>query len=359
MNRIAVTGIGVVSAAAVGRSEYARVVAIGPPPEPHRRIAGFALENHLSDARPFRRVARATGFTVAAAAMALSDAGLAPGASGGERTVLIVGVTHGALEYSAHFHHGLLVEGPAGASPLHFSESVLNAPAGNAAIAFGIRGSVHTLIGEETVGTEAIALAAILLRTGQADRCLVAGTEERSELVDAAYRRMHRAATGRGGAWEILPVPGEGAAALVLELCGTAARRGAKRHALLSGWASESVRGDSMEETTVAVVEAAFRRGGVVPGDTGHFLPPTGGHRAAAERGAARALASAVVPPVRIDIRRIIGNPVGAANLFQAAASAASLSAGNARGRGLVVSTGMEGTVAALVLSGADREETG
>lgn len=355
MDRIAVTGIGIVSGVATGRSEFARAVAERYPLEPVRRISGFALEDHLPGARTFRRVARATQFALAASAMALSDAGIPPGASGGERAGLIVGVTHGALEYSTLFHGGLLMEGPAGASPLYFSESVLNAPAGNAAIAFGIRGPVHTLIGEETVGTDAIDLAAVLLRSGHADWCLVVGTEEWSGLVDAVYRRMHRAAMGREGAWESRPVAGEGAAALVLELGGTAARRGARIHALLSGWAMGTGRGVSMEETTVAAIETAFRRSGVHPGDTGHLLPPTGGHRAAVDRAAARALASASPPPECIDIRRLLGNPVGAANLLQTAALAAALSAGSARERGLVLSAGMEGTVSALVLSGAVR----
>lgn len=358
MDRIAVTGIGIVSAVASGRSDYARAVAEKDPPEPVRRIEGFALENHLPGARAFRRVARATRFTLAAAAMALSDAGMQSDPAGGERAGLIVGMTHGALEYTTLFHRGLLTEGPVGASPLYFSESVLNAPAGNAAIAFGIRGSVHTLIGEEPVGTEAIALAAVLLRSGQADYCLVAGTEERSDLVDAAYRRMHRAARGREGAWESRPLTGEGAAALVLELRGTAARRGAKIHALLSGWAIGTGRGGSMEEAAVAVIETAFRRSGALPGRTGHLLPPTGGRRAAVERAVARALASAAVPPERIDLRGLLGNPVGAVNILQAAASAAALSAGSARGHGLVLSAGMEGTIAALVLSGAGPEES-
>lgn len=356
MDRLAVTGIGVVSAVAFGRTDYETAVRNAGHNGPARTVDGFALEDHLPGAHAFRRTARATRFTLAAVAMALSDAGIRSDPAGGEEAGLIVGVTHGALEYSARFHRGLLTEGPIGASPLHFSESVLNAPAGNAAIAFGIRGPVHTLIGEETVGTESVALASLLLRTGSLSWCLVAGAEERSDLVDAAYRRMHRAMGGHPGAWESRPTTGEGGVALVLEREGAAARRGANVHAHVSGWATGADRGGTMEKETMAVIEQAFRRSGARPG-AGHYLPPTVGRRAAVDRAVARVLGPGGIPPHRIDIRGLLGNPVGAANLFQVAASAAALSAGSARGPGLVLSAGIEGTVAALVLSVPGREE--
>ena len=123
-------------------------------------------------------------------ALAVSDAGFRAADFGGERVGLVVGITHGAVTYGVEFHRTLLLEGALAASPLHFSESVPNAPAGNGAIAFQIRGPVHTLIGDEPVGTQAVDLASSLLYDGCVDRCLVAGTEEWNEVVAHAYAQM-------------------------------------------------------------------------------------------------------------------------------------------------------------------------
>jgi hypothetical protein len=74
-------------------------------------------------------------------------------------------------------------------------------------------------------------------------------------------------------------------------------------------------------------------------------LLPLGHHRAAA-RAAAGAAAC-------LDLAPHVGNPAGAANLLQAATSAALLSAGRVRGPGLVVSAGITGSLAALALAAA------
>jgi hypothetical protein len=52
-----------------------------------------------------------------------------------------------------------------------------------------------------------------------------------------------------------------------------------------------------------------------------------------------------------VDLAPAIGNPVGASLLFQVAASAWLIAAGKAAGPGLVVSTGISGTLSAVVLS--------
>ncbi len=193
MDRIAISGIGIVSPRAFGRAAFLRTLSPDPGKDPALRVPEFALEQYLENARSFRRVADATKFALASMALAIGDAGFRPADFGGERAGLVVGISHGAVTYAVEFHRTLLLEGPLPASPLHFSESVPNAPAGNGAIAFRIRGPVHTLIGEEPVGTQAVDLAASLLYDGFVDRCLVAGTEEWNEVVAHAYAQMDHA----------------------------------------------------------------------------------------------------------------------------------------------------------------------
>jgi hypothetical protein len=59
--------------------------------------------------------------------------------------------------------------------------------------------------------------------------------------------------------------------------------------------------------------------------------------------------------PIWVDLTPAVGNPAGAANLLQLATSASLIAAGTLRGPGLVVSTGITGTLSAVVLSQADR----
>jgi 3-oxoacyl-[acyl-carrier-protein] synthase II len=353
MDRIGISGIGVVCPGAFGRDEWVRAFAAGQAKGPAYRVPDFALEAYLADARSFRRVAGATKFALAAMALAVTDAGFTAGTFGGERAGLIVGITHGAVTYSVQFHRTLLLEGPLVASPLYFSESVPNAPAGNGAIAFQVRGAVHTLIGEEPVGTQVIDCASSLLRSGGVDRCLVVGTEEWNEIVANAYAQIDRAARRRPGSGDAPPL-GEGAAALVLELESTAARRGATPHAVISGWSLGRRLAERMEDVTAEIVREAFRTSSHCLAGADHLLPPTGRFRSAAMRGVDLARGEGAAPPNWLDLLPLIGNPAGATNLLQVATSAALISAGKVGGPGLALATGIEGTASALVVSRAD-----
>jgi len=352
MDPLAVSGIGIVCPRAFGREEWVRAFTTGHPEERVYRVPDFALEAFLPNARSFRRVAGATKFGLAAMALAVTDAGFSPGAFGGERAGLIVGITHGAVNYSVQFHRTLLLEGALGASPLHFSESVPNAPAGNGAIAFQIHGPVHTLIGEEPVGAQAIDCAADLLRRGLVDRCLVVGTEEWNEVVAHAYAQIDRAARRRAGSDDAPPL-GEGAAALVLELESTAACRGTTPCAVISGWSLGRCFAGRMEEGTAGIVRRAFSEA-LHLAEADHVLPPTGRFRRAAMRGVVSARGEGANPPNWLDLLPFVGNPAGSTNLLQVASSASLISTGTVAGPGLALTTGVEGTVSAVVVSRAD-----
>ncbi len=353
MDGIAISGIGIVCPGALGREEWLRAFSVGQAREDVHRVPDFALEAYLANARSFRRVAGATKFALAAMALAITDAGFSAGAFGGERAGLIVGITHGAVTYSVQFHRTLILEGPLAASPLYFSESVPNAPAGNGAIAFQIHGPVHTLIGEEPVGTHAIDLAAGLLRGGLVDRCLVAGTEEWNAVVAHAYAQIDRVARRKLGSGDAPPL-GEGAAALVLELESTAASRGAIPHAVISGWSLGRRLARRMEDVTSGIVPEAFRTTSHCVAEADHVLPPTGRFRSAAMRGIVLARGEGADPPNWLDLLPFIGNPAGATNLLQVATSAVLISAGKVGGPGLALTTGIEGTVSVVVVSRGD-----
>jgi 3-oxoacyl-[acyl-carrier-protein] synthase II len=355
MRPVAVSGVGVVCPGTVGRRALEGALGSAGGAGRPQPLGDLDLEGFLHNARLFRRGAAATRSALAAAALALEDADIGARGFGGERAGLVVGVTHGAINYSTQFHGGLLGQGPAGASPLFFAESVLNAPAGNGAIAFGIHGPVHTLVGDETVGTQAIDLAAFLLALETVERCLVIGTEEWSDIVRDAYGRAGRLNRESGDG---APEPPSGAAAaLVLELPEAAARRGAVPRAVLSGWTLCRGGDGGMERGIADAVREGFRRSGLSCAAADHVVLPTGPYRAAARRGAVLARGPDAPGLREVDLRPLAGHPVGAANLLQIAASATLLSAGRVRGPGLVVAAGLERTVSAAVLTAPGEAE--
>lgn len=350
-NPLVVSGIGVVGPDGFGRHAVVRAYPGSPAASSVLRVPEFSLEDRLAGGRAFRRVSGATKFALAAMALAVDDARFSPETFGGESAGLIVTITHGGAPYSVRFHREMLLDGALRASPLHFSESVPNAPAGNGAIAFQVRGAVHTLIGEEPVGTQAVALAAELLQTGVVERCLVVGTEEWSEVVTHAYAQIDRARRGPSRGADVPPF-GEGAAALVLERTASAAARGVAPHAIIAGWRLDRCPADRVAHGTRDVVGEAFAPTGLGAARADHILPPTGRYRDAAIQGCLAARGERDAAPIWVDLVPAVGNPVGAAALFQIAASAWLIAARSAGGPGLVVSTGISGTVAAVVLCG-------
>ena len=60
MDRVAISGIGIVSPGAFGREAFLRTLSPDCRTDPTFRVPEFALEQYLEHARSFRRVANAT-----------------------------------------------------------------------------------------------------------------------------------------------------------------------------------------------------------------------------------------------------------------------------------------------------------
>ncbi|HEX9191612.1 MAG TPA: hypothetical protein VF847_05910, partial [Candidatus Deferrimicrobiaceae bacterium] len=88
-----ITGIGCVSPARIGGRDAAVALPKELPGDTGFRVPEFSLEDSLENARPFRRVANATKYALAAVAMALRDAGLTAGREDRLMNGVVVGVT--------------------------------------------------------------------------------------------------------------------------------------------------------------------------------------------------------------------------------------------------------------------------
>jgi len=209
-------------------------------------------------AMKLRRMDNCSRYSVAAAQLALADAGLlVPGEKGPEPAEdltscgILFGTGTAGSTSVAEYLQGLLVEGAEGQFPMLFPNTVPNAPAGQVAIRFGIRGPNATVSQRECSGLQALALAADFIRLGRCETVLVEGVDEYSNELLTFYDRMGFLSPGRAGGEESCRpfsarrngwMVGEGAYAVVLESAGHAGRRGARPlgRVLGAGWSGSS-----------------------------------------------------------------------------------------------------------------------
>ncbi len=216
-----------------------------PSPLPDVGRAGFVRGFRPREAirHPLlRRMDWCSRMLVAAAREAATDAG--PGALAAERTdraALVVGSELANQRETSRYLARVLRDGLAAGSPLLFPNLVLNAPAGYAAIELGITGPNLAVSEHEASGEAAIAAAVDLIASQACDVAVAGGVDEMSDVyLDAlAERRVlePRAAGERRRSRRGWLVPGEGAAALVLEPRSRARERGARVYAeVVAAW---------------------------------------------------------------------------------------------------------------------------
>ena len=226
-----------------------------------RRITGFdtsAYKSHLGgeiqDFNPrdflkpmqYRKMSKASRFAVAASIQALKDASLAVTEDNSEQIGIIAGTGYASTSYTDDFFVSLLQEGPSGAEPFFFPETVPNAPASQISIFHSIRGPLSTVSHNNVSGELAIIYACDLLQSGAAGAVIVCGVDELNPIIFHAYASLG-VLSPRCGSEEMLRpfdrernglILGEGAAAIVLERVDHAKARGAHAYGKICGYAS-------------------------------------------------------------------------------------------------------------------------
>lgn len=241
---------------------------------------GFAIErfepkSYLGE-RNLRPLDRAGCLLACAAQLALADSGWSAKRLREEEVGLVAGTMFSTAHTIGEFDRFALREGPCYASPMTFANTVLNAPAGQTAIVHGLRGINSTIATGATSGLHALGHALDLIRAGRMRAVLAGGVEELSLESSCGFRRAGRLCE-RGR-----PLPfdsrstgfllGEGAAVLMLEDADTAAARGARVLAYLTGFGSrfDPFQGRVDERATAAAMGAmslALRDAGADPAD--------------------------------------------------------------------------------------------
>ncbi|MES2249754.1 MAG: beta-ketoacyl-[acyl-carrier-protein] synthase family protein [Pseudomonadota bacterium] len=289
-HEVAVTGLGVMAphgdapdalfdALLQGRSALAPVFPELPKPAAAATVA-------FDETRWFTKlqlagVDRVSQLAVAAADLALRDAGLAMSYAGidAERVGVYAGCGMGgaaALE-AAYRGNGRV-------SPLTIPAFMPNAPAAHVAMRNGVLGPVLTYSVACASSSVAIAEAAKAVQRGEVDIAIAGGSEALIVPgVVLAWQAMQTLAGFQPGeaAGAVRPFAtdrsgfalGEGSAFLILESAERARARGARRYATLAGWGLSS---DATHLTKpdapgqARALRAALRQAGLQPRDVGY-----------------------------------------------------------------------------------------
>lgn len=196
-----------------------------------------------------RRLDRLSVWCLVAAGLAIQDASLNLETQDLSRIAVVLGTGFGCIELTEGFFQSIATNGYAKSDPIIFPEGLTNAPASHVARIFGLRGPNITLSHKGVSGEGALMQAASLLRTGQADVVIVLAGDtltrtiyewfEAAGALSQACFSTENAPTPFTNGDGI--VPGEGAAAVVMESTLRAAKRGARPYAAFrSGYATSN-----------------------------------------------------------------------------------------------------------------------
>jgi 3-oxoacyl-[acyl-carrier-protein] synthase II len=237
--RVAVTGLGAITCCGIGTEALWRVLLEAGDGGDHR-VHDFDPAQWFGP-KEARRLDRFAQFSVAAADMAVTDAGeLAadPDRSGVNFATGVGGFETLADQVIVHYE-----KGPNRVSPFLVPMLMANAGPANISMRFGWHGPSENVVTACAAGTHSVAAAARLVATGRCDVAIGGGAEAAMQPVAlAAFQNMTAlSSSGISRPFDVRRdgfVMTEGAAALVLEEWDRAVARGARIYAEIAGAAS-------------------------------------------------------------------------------------------------------------------------
>ena len=343
--RVVVTGAGVVSAIGSGREAFWEALVAGTNGARRLELDGFGAltaclapddegAEELVGRREVRRMDRAARLAVVAAAQALADAG-AP-ALDPLRTGAVIANVHGGAETLHRASVALLRDGPERVSPFTVPLGLTNAPVAAVMRVNGFRGPSSTVATACAAATDALGLAAALIREGRADVVLAGGAEAPVvPPVVAGYRRLGALSTSsRPPEQASRPfdrardgfVIAEGAGVLLLEERERALARGAHVLAELGGYGSSSDAGhitdpDETGQSPAVAIRLALDEAGIDPARVGH-VNAHATSTPAGDLAEARAIAAAGLGHAAVSATKSLhGHALGAAGGIEAVAA--------------------------------------
>lgn len=222
----------------------------------------FEPERYLGR-RGFKYLTPATRYVLAAAGLALDDAGVGAGAYEPADAGVVVGTNFGVSSVLERMDRVVIGEGAGALSPMDAPNFSVNIAASHVSMKHAFRAFNVSLTNAVVAGIEALVLAAHFVRRGRARMTLAGATEDRVPEDGAA-------ALGA-------PAGGAGACALLVEDARAASERGARAYASVAGGASRFVPPGAGERTVRRVVDDALAAAGEgAAGRVALCAPPDG-----------------------------------------------------------------------------------
>ncbi len=245
--RVVITGIGVVSPIGIGRDQFWRGLKEGksgitPVTLFDTSTTRSKLAGEIIDFRPkeilgpkgLRNLDRTTLLALSAAKLALDDANFQINSSNQNRVGLVLGSTMGSVWSINEFDKEGFKNGSHAVNPAFFPNTVMNSPASQISIKFGIKGFNATISTGFTSSLEALEYARKFILLSRTDFVLAGGVEELCEQTYKGCNKVGFLSGSKNGKDELCApfdkrrngaVLGEGACIFLLESFQNAKKR--------------------------------------------------------------------------------------------------------------------------------------
>jgi 3-oxoacyl-[acyl-carrier-protein] synthase II len=257
--RVVVTGLGLVCPVGIGVEESWQALVAGKsgiapithydastyPTRIAGEVKGFEPDKFM-ERKEARRNDRFIQFALAAADMAVKDAGIDFAKEDPERVGVIVGSGMGGLATIEDTHKTLMERGVRKVSPFFIPAIIINLAPGQIALRWGLKGPNFSPVSACATGNHSLGDALLYLQRGMADVMIAGSTEATLTPLGLAGFCAARAMSERNDAPEKASRPfdkgrdgfvaAEGAGILVLEEYEHARRRGARIYAEICGY---------------------------------------------------------------------------------------------------------------------------
>jgi 3-oxoacyl-[acyl-carrier-protein] synthase II len=345
VERVVISGIGVISPFGVGRDAFweglaegrsgvSRLDGLDALPEAYRyagQVSNLRPEDIIGS-KGLKYLNDATRLLLCAAELARRDARLEIAPEMAEDVGVVVASSFSNVGDCVGFYESLLSPGER-TNPLRFPNLFINIAGGNLAIRLGVRGLNTTVTNGATSSLDALQHGLTALRCGRARVLLVGGLEVLSPaLVEGFWRAGVLGDTGAPRPFDRRRrglIPAEGCGVLVLESAEAARRRGARVYGEVAGYGSVPVEpgDDEAVATADAIVEAMRRALSAAGADAGEvdWVAAGAGSSPSGDRGEAIALRRVFADePARLRtsaIKSMLGDASAASGMLQVVAS--------------------------------------
>jgi len=352
MTRVAITGVGLVTALGATREESWRRMLAGDcgirvttlfDTDGYRSRVAAEVDIDAVDAgstpRERRRRSRSDRIGLRAAGEALADAGLLDSPVDRARVGVFLGAGTADLLRNEDFYRTWMTKGLARTKRSDLWNHFPSTPVDVIAAAYGFEGPRACVVAACSSSTIAIGRGVEAIRRGSADAVLAGGTDALSRLTYSGFNllRLMDAAPCRPFDRSRAGMNiGEGAGILVLEDFDRARRRGAAIYAELAGHslACEAFHPTAPEpegKPVAAVVSLALQDAGIDASDVEHINAhgtATPQNDAAESRGFRRVFGDRAAGIPVTSIKSMVGHCLGAAGAVEAAALALTIARG-------------------------------